>query len=151
MRVISPDNRGLHEILPSVDLFLAGGITNCPDWQAEALALLSNQDITVANPRRKRALAFRGKGATHQIEWEYEYLRRARVVLFWFPKESLCPIALFELGKELESGSRVVIGVHPEYSRRFDIITQVRCYDPDFPIYSELADVVVAAQLALNY
>ena len=108
MRVFLPDNRGLHEIVPSVDLFLAGGITNCPDWQAEALVLLGNQDIAVANPRRKRALALQGKGATHQIEWEYEYLRRARVVLFWFPKESLCPIALFELGKELESGSRVV-------------------------------------------
>ena len=42
------------------------------------------------------------------------------------------------------------IGVHPEYSRRFDIITQVRCYDPDFPIYSELADVVQAAVGALS-
>jgi hypothetical protein len=150
MRVISPDNRGLHEIVPSVDLFLAGGITNCPDWQAEALALLRDQDIAVANPRRKRALALQGKGATHQIEWEYGYLKRARVVLFWFPKESLCPIALFELGKELESGSRVVIGVHPEYSRRFDVITQVRCYDPEFPVYDKLADVVAAAVRALN-
>ena len=72
------------------------------------------------------------------------------MVLFWFPKESLCPIALFELGKELESGSRVVIGVHPEYSRRFDVITQVRCYDPEFPVYDELADVVAAAVRALN-
>ena len=75
MRVISPDNRGLHEIVPSVDLFLAGGITNCPDWQADALALLSNQDITVANPRRKRALAFQGKGATHQITTRSEERR----------------------------------------------------------------------------
>ena len=87
------------------------------------------------------------------------------MVLFWFPKESLCPIALFELGKELESGSRVVIGVHPEYSRRFDVITQVRCYDPEFPVYDitqvrcydpefpvydKLADVVAAAVRALN-
>lgn len=112
MRAITPDDISLRDALPSVDLFLAGGITNCPDWQAEAIRLLGNQDIVVANPRRNRLLASEGAEAACQIRWEYEFLKRARVVLFWFPKESLCPIALFE-------------------------------------VYSELTDVVMAAQRAL--
>ena len=112
MRAITPDDISLRDALPSVDLFLAGGITNCPDWQAEAIRLLGNQDIVVANLRRNRLLASEGAEAACQIRWEYGFLKRARVVLFWFPKESLCPIALFE-------------------------------------VYSELTDVVMAAQRAL--
>ena len=84
-----------------------------------------------------------------QIRWEYEFLKRARVVLFWFPKESLCPVALFELGKELGRNSCVFVGAHPDYARRFDIVTQVDCYKPGMTVYSELADVVMAAQQAL--
>lgn len=110
MRAITPDDISLHDALPSVDLFLAGGITNCPDWQAEAIRLLGNQDIVVASPRRNRLLTSEGAEAACQIRWEYEFLKRARVVLFWFPKESLCPIALFELGKELGRNSCVFVG-----------------------------------------
>ena len=49
MKAITPDDISLHDALPSVDLFLAGGITNCPDWQAEAIKLLGDQDIVIAN------------------------------------------------------------------------------------------------------
>ena len=103
----------------------------------------------VANPRRNRLLASEGAEAACQIRWEYEFLKRARVVLFWFPKESLCPIALFELGKELGRNSCVFVGTHPDYARRFDIVTQVDCYKSGMTVYSELADVVMAAQQAL--
>lgn len=91
MRAITPDDVSLSDTLPSVDLFLAGGITNCPDWQTEAIRLLGDQDIVVS---RNRLLASVGAEAACQIRWEYEFLKRARVVLFWFPKESLCSIAL---------------------------------------------------------
>ncbi len=60
MKAITPDDISLHDVLPSVDLFLAGGIANCPDWQAEAIKLLGNQDIVVANPRRNQLLASEG-------------------------------------------------------------------------------------------
>jgi hypothetical protein len=49
MKAITPDDISLRDALPSVDLFLAGGITNCPDWQAEAIKLLGDQDIVIAN------------------------------------------------------------------------------------------------------
>ena len=39
------------------NLFLAGGITNCPDWQSELIKKLKNlkldYNLNVYNPRRK--------------------------------------------------------------------------------------------------
>lgn len=101
MKVLTPDVMDLNDVPQSVDLFLAGGITNCPDWQVDAIEMLDDgSDIVVANPRRDRLLDYEGEDAAYQIRWEYEFLRRARMILFWFPKESVCPITLFELGKE---------------------------------------------------
>lgn len=62
----------------------------------------------------------------------------------------LCPIALFELGKELGCNSRVVIDTHPDYARRFDIVTQVNCYGAGITVHEKLADVVAAARRALE-
>ena len=67
MRAITPDDVSLSDTLPSVDLFLAGGVTNCSDWQAEAIRLLGDQDIVVDNPRRNRLLASAGAEAACQI------------------------------------------------------------------------------------
>ena len=51
------------------------------------------------------------------------------IVVFWFPEETLCPIALFELGKELglrsmNNPKKIFIGCHPNYERKFDIEQQ---------------------------
>lgn len=41
------------EALPDrIDLFIAGGISGCQDWQRYLLALLGGMGIIVANPRR---------------------------------------------------------------------------------------------------
>ena len=32
--------------------FIAGGITNCPDWQADIVEMLKDTDLTLLNPRR---------------------------------------------------------------------------------------------------
>ena len=79
-------------------LFLAGGITGCPDWQMKMCELLCNQDLVVMNPRRKNFDVSEADASRHQIEWEHTHLRMADAVLFWFPCETLCPIVLFELG-----------------------------------------------------
>jgi hypothetical protein len=105
-------------------LFLAGGITNCPDWQAEIARRLEDRDITIHDPRRRKFP--KGRAAERkQIQWEYERLRSADLVSFWFPSESLDPITLFELGSALERNAKLVIGVHPGYQREFDVKTQV--------------------------
>ena len=35
-------------------LFLAGGISNCPNWQKELVDLLKNKEIVLLNPLRKK-------------------------------------------------------------------------------------------------
>jgi hypothetical protein len=44
----------------------------------------------------------------------------------------------------------VLVGAHPDYVRRFDIVTQVDCYKSGMTVYSEVVDVVMAAQWMLN-
>ena len=44
----------------------------------------------------------------------------------------------------------MLVGAHPDYVRRFDIVTQVDCYKSGMTVYSEVVDVVMAAQWMLN-
>jgi hypothetical protein len=107
-------------------LFLAGGITNCPDWQSEIISLLSPiQDLTVYNPRRKNFPIGDPNAAQEQITWEYNHLRDADIILFWFAKGSLNPIVLYELGRWGNSSDKsIVIGLDEEYERKKDVIIQ---------------------------
>lgn len=75
-------------------LFLAGGITGCPDWQSKLIDLLKNEDVVILNPRRKDFPINDPKAIEKQIVWEYNHLKKANAISFWFPKESICPIAL---------------------------------------------------------
>lgn len=37
----------------NMSVFLAGGITGCPDWQSDIVKMLEKDPITIINPRRK--------------------------------------------------------------------------------------------------
>ena len=129
------------------DIFLAGGVTYSPDWQKEALKMLAGTDLIVANPRRDELISAVGDTARRQIIWEFENLKSAKVVLFWFPNAETI-ITFLELGKELARKSNIVVGVDPDYSRRFDIETQVHLELPRAVIYTTLDETVrVAAEL----
>ena len=79
-------------------IFLSGGITGCPEWQLEIINLLKDFDIVLLNPRRKIFPIDDPNASDEQIKWEFDHLRKADAILFWFPRESICPIALYELG-----------------------------------------------------
>lgn len=114
-------------------VFLAGGITGCPGWQSDFIDEMkkSNVNCTLLNPRRDDFDVSDPTASVKQIEWEYNMLQKqADIVIFWFPEETLCPISLFELGKELgirhSNGSKkILIGCHKNYAKKFDIETQV--------------------------
>lgn len=127
-----PDNYidGKFKNIPS--LFLAGGITDCPDWQKEMTKKLGNTDIILLNPRRANFDINEKDAAKKQIDWEYRHLRYATAISFWFPKETLCPIVLFELGYWFNRSKDIFIGVHPEYKRKEDVYTQVSLSIPKF-------------------
>lgn len=131
------------------DLFLAGGISNCPDWQQQVIHLLDGEDIVVLNPRRREV--FTEDIADAQIRWEYGALKSVKTVLFWFPKETLCPITLFELGVfSQRTNTRLLVGTHPDYARRFDVEVQMKLSRPEVIIHDNIEDMVADYLSALQ-
>jgi hypothetical protein len=119
----------------SPSLFMGGGISGCPDWQAQLVQELKDVDLVLVNPRRKVFDVQNAANTRLQIRWEYLMLRRCDGILFWFPCESICPIVLFELGTHLMApGKPLFIGMHPEYQRRIDVEEQTSIIRPDIEI-----------------
>lgn len=122
-------------------LFLAGGITGCGDWQQEIVKLLSDQNITLLNPRRAYFPKDNPKIDEEQIEWEYKHFRKATAVLFWFTPPTLNPITLFELGQWSVASKPLFVGVHPDYARKRDVEIQMGLAKPQVTIYYSLPDL----------
>jgi hypothetical protein len=116
-------------------IFLAGGITGCPNWQQDIAKLLSGTGLALLNPRRKNFPINDVNASNEQILWEYHHLRKADIILFWFPKESDCPIALYELGAWANTSKPLFIGMHPQYPRRIDVEVQISLIKPDFSFH----------------
>ena len=123
-------------------LFLAGGITGCPDWQQEIRERLRDTYWVLLNPRRKHFPIGDPGAALEQITWEYEHLRRTSAILFWFPCETICPIVLYELGAWSMTGKPLFVGVHPDYSRRRDVEIQTALARSDVSVVYSLEDLV---------
>lgn len=125
-------------------LFLAGGISGCPDWQAEIIPLLDDVPAPLYNPRRSDYVEGPEVGL-EQIEWEFNALNQAGAVLFWFPSETLCPITLFELGRfSHQKDMLLFVGTHPDYQRRFDVVTQLKLARPDVVVYDAVESLAAA-------
>jgi len=130
----------------NVKLFLAGGISDCPDWQSEILEDLKDiHDLTIYNPRRKNFPMAEKTAAEEQITWEYNKLTEADIILFWFSRGSLNPIVLYELGKYGNSSNitkSIIIGLDDEYVRSDDVYIQTKLAGHDFPIVHSLKEAV---------
>lgn len=138
-------------------LFLSGGITGAPNWQAEFLDMLKDVKGVAFNPRLPNFDA-REVDARPQIKWEFDHLNRADAVVFWFPFEARCEITLHELGQwlprrmmlnndgdDIIGYKRLFIGVHPGYARRIDVEIQSSLVRPGIRIVQslyELAEMV---------
>lgn len=127
-------------------VFMAGGITGCPDWQAEMVRLLADTDLVLFNPRRfdfPDDIRQASEETQVQIQWEHQYLKRADKILFWFPysETSVCPISLFELGFWLHSDKPLAVGVEPGYAREADVHIQVPLQRPEIQVVSSLEDL----------
>ncbi len=119
-------------------LFLAGGITNCPDWQQEMRGLLEETDLILLNPRRANFPIGDPTAASIQIAWEHHALRAADAILFWFPKETLCPIVLYELGAWSMTEKPIFVACEPGYSRIQDVKIQTRLVRNDVDVVKSL-------------
>ncbi|HEX4606764.1 MAG TPA: nucleoside 2-deoxyribosyltransferase domain-containing protein [Urbifossiella sp.] len=125
---------------PVRSVFLAGGISNTRDWQAELVHILGDAPLVLLNPRRENYPWHDPAAAEEQIRWEFRHLRRATAVLFWFPPETLCPIALFELGGQVRAVDQpLFVGTDPAYARRQDVVIQLRLARPEVTVVDDLA------------
>jgi hypothetical protein len=127
-------------------VFLAGGITGCPDWQADVVKMLTDTDLVLFNPRRVDFPIHDPGASQKQIQWEHDHLRKADAILFWFPCETMCPIVLYELGAWSMMGKPLFVGVHSDYSRRRDVEIQTSLARPDVSIFYGLEDLAWAAK-----
>ena len=138
MKIIESPNPNFALNDGSTSLFLAGGISNCPDWQTEILTLLRG-NLTIYNPRRKDFPIHNKSAAAFQIEWEHERLEQSHAILFWFARGSLNPIVLYELGRWGNSGcKKIFIGCDPEYTRTQDVKIQTQLSKPDVEVVDSL-------------
>lgn len=134
---------GLKEGVEGKTIFLAGGITGCPDWQQEMRRLLEDSDLILLNPRRANFPIGDPNAALEQIGWEYDHLRMADAILFWFPCETICPVVLYELGAWSMTGKPIFVGVHPGYERRQDVEIQTGLVRPKVQIVYSLGHLAV--------
>ena len=112
-------------------VFLAGGITNCPEWQDELILQLKDVESAVLlNPRRKNFPIDDPNAAQEQIAWEFQALEQANIFSMWFSdSDSDQPICMYELGRNValrkNNINSIVIGVEEGYSRSQDVEIQM--------------------------
>lgn len=124
-----------------VSLFLGGGITGCPDWQADIIYRLRNTELILLNPRRSNFPINDPEAALEQVPWEFRHLRKSTANIFWFAKETICPIVLYELGAHSIGDKPLFVGTHPDYARRLDVELQTKLARPEIEVVHSLESI----------
>lgn len=145
MHVFNAPSNEVDQDYPRPWIFLAGGITNCPDWQSELIAHpeIVKREGTLLNPRQPSFDTKNKMASVMQIGWEHTSLTSADCIIFWFARGSMNPIALFEYGMWLGRKSGLA-GCDPEYPHLQTVITQTALYCREMPIYLTWEDFLIA-------
>jgi hypothetical protein len=136
-------------------VFVAGGITSCPDWQADVTAALADDHVVVLNPRRPSFDLTDPDATVEQVQWEYDHRTHDALayMLFWFPAaDSHQPIAMLELGDALaRTDLPIIVGADPHFPRYRDVVLQCRAARPSLTVHADLGDVVTEMQQLLRW
>lgn len=84
--------------------------------------------------------------ADPQIAWEHAHLAAASAVSFWFPRATLCPITLLELGRWSGIAKPIFVGVEPGYARGLDVEAQLGLSRPFADVARSLEDLASAVR-----
>ena len=133
-------------IAPSIEkpiyipVFLAGGITNCKEWQKEVIKELEFDDISIFNPRQEHFDVTDKSASYKQIVWEFERLEQMGIFSMYFCNDnSDQPICMYELGRNIvrmqnrfprDWQDRIVISVEEGYRRKTDVVIQTQLCAP---------------------
>ena len=122
-------------------VFLAGGITNCKEWQKEVIGKLACEDISFFNPRQEHFDITDKNASYKQILWEFERLEKMDIFTMYFCNDdSDQPICMYELGRNIvrmqnrfpsDWEKRIVISVEDGYRRKADVLIQTELATQD--------------------
>lgn len=121
-----------------VSVFLAGGITNCFEWQDEVIDILRKREYTdklvIFNPRRKNFPIGDPTASHDQITWEFKQLEKMDIFSMYFCGGiSDQPICMYELGRNIvrmqnrfpaDWEERIIVSVEDNYKRKDDVFIQ---------------------------
>ena len=141
MKIITaPEKYILNEL--EISCFLAGGISNCQNWQQDVINILkenikkySNDRFIIFNPRRENFPINNSNAAFEQIKWEYEWLEKCQIFSMFFVSQTQSdqPICFYELGRNIERmkqkfpndwEKRIIISIDLNFKRANDVIIQ---------------------------
>ena len=144
MKVVTPTDEKEFSYLNKFTVFLAGGITDCVDWQNDVITELKKvsnedtEDLVIFNPRRDYDLWYDWKDPVNirkQIEWEFTHLEAMDAFsMFFCDGNSVQPICLYELGRYLSEivndsfpfvrDDTIIISCMKGYQRLNDVLIQ---------------------------
>ena len=158
----APNKIDMFDVGRKKSIFLAGGISGCPDWQSDMIEELRNLDVdglvdlgglVIFNPRRDDFDLTDETAIIEQIRWEHKCLEHCDICSFFFPaSESVQPITLYELGKHL-SKHESIVGIQNGYLRSEDVKIQLALDRDICSIYDGYEEAIRehARKLAIRY
>ena len=115
-------------------IFLAGGITNCKEWQKEVIEELEFEDISLFNPRQEHFDVSDKNASYKQILWEFDRLEKMDIFSMYYCNDnSDQPICMYELGRNIvrmqnrfpsDWEKRIIISIENGYRRTTDVLIQ---------------------------
>lgn len=149
-----------------ITIFLAGGITNVPNWQKKVCDILmqkfKDKPLVIFNPRRENFTINDPSVAMEQIKWEYDTLAVCNIFsMFFSAGESDQPICMYEYGKHLEKyanryydSESFIITSEKDYKRYQDVIIQTSLVDPLIKVNTTLEehidDIITKVKICLK-
>ena len=158
----APDKVDWYEVAKRKSIFLAGGITDCVNWQMDLVFELKNLNdsglfdlggLVIFNPRRDNFDVMDMEAIIEQIKWEHKALEKCDICSFFFPaSESVQPITLYELGRHLGDHTSVVT-IQKGYKRAEDVKIQLALDGNFCSIYNSYEEAIRehARSLAITY
>jgi hypothetical protein len=139
--------------------FLAGGISDCPEWQEEVIQYLERMNLdrlVIFNPRMKNFPIDDPNASEKQIRWEFKYLEQADIFSMYFCKsESVQPICMYELGRNLtrfaEKPLCVAVSVEDGYKRATDVEIQSQLALGKDYVYRNAIPIGHAINISMSY
>jgi hypothetical protein len=153
-QIIKPHHED-QEIAFRPTVFLAGSIEmgKAEDWQVRIENELSNQEVTIFNPRRDDWDSSWEQRATneqfnHQVNWEMNRLEEADIIFMYFSPDTKSPISLLELGLHADMGDMIVC-CPEKFWRRGNV--EIVCHRKNIPLHNTLDEAIAALKSRIHH